>query len=135
MAVVYPTAVKNARLNAVTTASGKVLVKGSLAASETGADTFAATGTVGSAAITGTMAAQETGSDGFQGVGRVPSWAEQNARSYGKKRTQVAARGPTDAEIMRADVARLRQIEDEDELVLAVVMAATPILGVAAWQR
>lgn len=52
-------------------ATGDVHVKGSLAASETGADTFAATGSVGSAAITGTLAATETGADTLASTGKV----------------------------------------------------------------
>lgn len=52
-------------------ATGDVHVKGSLAASETGADTFAATGSVSAAAITGTLAATETGADTFAATGDV----------------------------------------------------------------
>ena len=52
-------------------ATGDVHVKGSLAASETGADTFAATGSVASAAITGTLAATEAGADTFAALGDV----------------------------------------------------------------
>ena len=51
--------------------SGDVIVEGSMAASETGSDTFAASGTVTAAAITGTMAATETGTDTFSGAGKV----------------------------------------------------------------
>ena len=51
--------------------AGEVLVEGSLAATESGSDTFAATGTVTAAGITGTMAVTETGSDTFAGAGDV----------------------------------------------------------------
>lgn len=51
--------------------AGDVLVEGSLAATESGSDTFAATGTVTSGGITGTMAVTETGSDTFAGAGDV----------------------------------------------------------------
>jgi len=52
-------------------ATGDVHVKGSLAASEAGADTFAATGTVTDQAIAGTMAASEAGADTFSAAGDV----------------------------------------------------------------
>lgn len=52
-------------------ALGDVHVKGSLATSETGADTFAATGTVASAASTGALAATETGADTLAATGKV----------------------------------------------------------------
>jgi hypothetical protein len=52
-------------------ATGDVLVEGSLAATETGADTFAATGTVTDPGITGSMAATETGADTFAATGDV----------------------------------------------------------------
>jgi hypothetical protein len=42
-----------------------------LAVNETGADTFAASGTVSASAITGTLAATETGSDTFESTGDV----------------------------------------------------------------
>lgn len=46
-------------------------IVGTLAATESGDDTFAATGTVGAATITGTLAATETGADTFASVGDV----------------------------------------------------------------
>jgi len=52
-------------------ASGQLGVIGSLAATETGPDTFAATGTVSAAAITGTLAATEIGSDTFAATGQL----------------------------------------------------------------
>lgn len=52
-------------------ATGDVLVQGSFAATEVGEDTFAATGTVSDAAVTGSMAATETGSDTFVSTGAV----------------------------------------------------------------
>jgi hypothetical protein len=51
--------------------SGDVVVEGSMAASETGSDTFAASGAVTDPGITGTMAATETGTDTFSGAGKV----------------------------------------------------------------
>lgn len=44
-------------------ASGDVIVSGSLSAAETGSDTFSASGTVSDAAITGSLAATEVGAD------------------------------------------------------------------------
>lgn len=52
-------------------ASGSVLVSGTLAATETGPDTFSASGTVASATITGDLAATETGPDVFAATGTV----------------------------------------------------------------
>ena len=46
-------------------------ITGTLAASESGADSFAAAGTVGSAAITGTLSATESGTDAFAAAGKV----------------------------------------------------------------
>jgi hypothetical protein len=52
--------------------AGQVLVQGALAATETGADTLAATGTVSGGNIAGTLAAAETGSDTFAASSSVP---------------------------------------------------------------
>jgi hypothetical protein len=63
-------------------------------------------------------------------------WINANAKSVAKKkRPQLTQRGLTDAEIMRADIARLRLIEEEDEIILAAVMAATQVLGAQQWQQ
>ena len=51
--------------------SGDVIVEGSMAASETGSDTFTGLGIVVSPGVTGTMAATETGADIFSGAGDV----------------------------------------------------------------
>lgn len=51
--------------------TGTVVVDGDLAATETGSDTFAASGTVTNAAITGTLAATETGPDTAAIAGQV----------------------------------------------------------------
>lgn len=51
--------------------TGKVIVKGTLAVTESGSDTFAATGSVASTVATGTLAATETGSDTFASTGDV----------------------------------------------------------------
>lgn len=61
-------------------------------------------------------------------------WVTANARSYGKARRQVG-RAYTDAEEMRRSLELARRIEEEDEIVLAVVMAAAPILGGHTWPR
>lgn len=53
-------------------AAGQLGVIGSLVATESGPDTFAASGTVSSAAITGTLAATESGPDVFAAAGTVP---------------------------------------------------------------
>ena len=52
-------------------AAGQLGVIGSLAATESGPDTFAASGTVSSAAITGTLAATESGPDTFAATGQL----------------------------------------------------------------
>lgn len=52
-------------------ANGSVLVAGSLAATESGSDIFAASGTVGTPAVTGTLAATESGPDAFSATGSV----------------------------------------------------------------
>ena len=46
-------------------------IAGTLAATEAGADSFAAAGTVGSTGITGALAASETGADTAAGAGAV----------------------------------------------------------------
>lgn len=74
-------------------------------------------------AVTGVMSATEAGLDVFVSVGLV-----LEAKSYKKKRKTVD-HGPTDQEIIRADIARLRQIEQEDEAILAVIVAATKVMG------
>lgn len=50
-------------------ATGGVLVAGLLAATESGPDVFAVSGTVGSAAVTGTLAGTESGADTFTASG------------------------------------------------------------------
>lgn len=60
------------------------------------------------------------------------SYADANARAYGKKRTRDY--NPVQPE-RQADWALQMQIAEEDEIVLAVVMAATPLLGANAWQQ
>ena len=40
-----------------------------------------------------------------------------------------------DTEDMRRSIELMRRIEEEDEIVLAVVMTAAPILGASKWQR
>ncbi len=52
-------------------ASGEVLVSGALSVSETGNDTFSASGSVTDPANTGTLAATETGTDTFSSTGDV----------------------------------------------------------------
>lgn len=54
-----------------TAATGKVVVKGALTVSEAGADAFAATGTITAGGITGTLAASEAGSDTAALTGKV----------------------------------------------------------------
>lgn len=55
----------------IETPDGAVAITGSMAATETGADTFAASGAVTEPGITGTLAATEAGADAFAGSGSV----------------------------------------------------------------
>lgn len=59
-------------------------------------------------------------------------WVTENARSYGKKRTRDYT--PVQPE-ERIDWALQMQIAEEDEIVLAVVMSAVPLLGVSSWHQ
>lgn len=52
-------------------ATGDVIVEGSLTVTETGVDTFSASGTVADQTSTGSLAAAETGNDTFTGTGDV----------------------------------------------------------------
>ena len=58
-----------------------------------------------------------------------------NARAYGKRRTAGYGREYGDADEMRRQISLLRQIEDEDEIVLALVMAAVPLMGEDTWRH
>lgn len=58
-----------------------------------------------------------------------------NARAYGKRRTAGYGREYGDADEMRRQIALLRQIEEEDEIVLALVMAAVPLIGENTWRQ
>lgn len=62
------------------------------------------------------------------------SYADANARSYAKRRTPYG-REYADADEMRRQVALMRQIEHEDEVVLALVMAAVPLIGETKWRH
>ena len=78
------------------------------------------------------MAATEAALDQFASVGSQPQ-----GRSLRKKRLD---RSLTDRETVRADVerhqARIAQIEQEDEAILAVLVAATKVLGgPALWRQ
>lgn len=55
----------------VETPDALAAITGTMAASESGADAFAATGTVADPSVTGTLAATETGGDAFAGTGAV----------------------------------------------------------------
>lgn len=69
---------------------------------------------------------------GFAEAAVAVSFADANARSYGKAKR----RDYTAVQLEKqADWALQMQIAEEDEIVLAVVMAATPMLGVSSWQR
>lgn len=72
---------------------------------------------------------------GFGDAAATVSWVDQNARAYGKKRAALREREATDAELMRESIRLARQIEDEDEIILAVVMAATNVLGGQRWRH
>lgn len=63
------------------------------------------------------------------------AWINANARAYGKRRTAGYGREYGDAEEMRRSIALLRQIEEEDEIVLALVMSAVPLLGADQWRQ
>lgn len=67
---------------------------------------------------------------GFAEAAVAVSYADANARSYGKKRDYNRVQPEK-----QADWALQLQIAEEDEIVLAVVMAATPLLGANAWQQ
>lgn len=81
---------------------------------------------VGSASITVSAAGQIS----------TQAWADINARSVKRKKpAQKIGREYGDADEMRRQIALLRQIEAEDEVVLALVMAAVPLIGDTTWQR
>lgn len=63
------------------------------------------------------------------------AWINANARAYGKRRTAGYGREYGDAQEMRDSIALLRQIEAEDEVVLALVMAAVPLIGDTTWRH
>jgi hypothetical protein len=69
-----------------------------------------------------------------QGFGDAVStdWVAANARSYSRG---LVGRSYEDTEDMRRSIELMRRIEEEDEIVLAVVMTAAPILGASKWQR
>ncbi len=64
-------------------------------------------------------------------------WADINAKSLAKKRKPPIKIGRewADAEEMRRSIALLRQIEEEDEIALALVMSAVPLLGADQWRQ
>lgn len=64
----------------------------------------------------------------------VVSYADANARSYAKRRTPYG-REYADADEMRRQIALMRQIEHEDEIVLALVTAAVPLIGDTKWRH
>lgn len=72
---------------------------------------------------------------GFAEAAVVVSYADANARAYGKRRTAGYGRSYDDADEMRRQIALLRQIEEEDEIVLALVMAAVPLIGENTWRH
>jgi hypothetical protein len=72
---------------------------------------------------------------GFAEAAVAVSYADANARSYGKKRTAGYGRDYSDADEMRRQIALMRQIESEDEIVLALVTAAAPLLGETKWRQ
>ena len=72
---------------------------------------------------------------GFGEAAAAVSFVDANARAYGKRRTAGYGREYGDADEMRRSVALLRQIEEEDEIVLALVMSAAPLLGADRWRQ
>lgn len=72
---------------------------------------------------------------GFAEAAVAVSYADANARGYGKKRTSGYGREFGDADEMRRQIALMRQIEAEDEIVLALVMAAVPLMGDDKWRH
>lgn len=72
---------------------------------------------------------------GFAEAAVAVDWVTANARAYGKRRTAGYGREYGDADEMRRQIALLRQIEDEDEIVLALVMAAVPLIGEDTWRH
>lgn len=69
---------------------------------------------------------------GFGEAAFVVSYAEANARAYGKaKRRDYNPVAPDE----QVDWALRMQIDEEDEIVMALVMAAAPILGAQKWQQ
>ena len=139
-------------------ASGRVLVTGTLAATD-GQDVAAFTGSVASvitgtlaatdgqdvaaftgsviAVITGTLAATEAQDTAlFQQAPKAPatSWVDENARAYGKKKRVAGGYTPIDPG-ENVDWAAHMQAVEEDEIVLAVLMAAAPILGAPSWHQ
>ena len=71
---------------------------------------------------------------GFAEAAVAVSYADANARSYAKRRAPYG-REYGDADEMRRQVALMRQIEHEDEIVLALVTAAVPLLGETTWRH
>lgn len=72
---------------------------------------------------------------GFAEAAVAVSYADANARAYGKRRTAGYGREYGDADEMRRQIALLRQIEEEDEIVLALVMAAVPLIEEKTWRH
>lgn len=72
---------------------------------------------------------------GFAEAAVAVSYADANARAYGKRRTAGYGREYGDADEMRRQIALLRQIEEEDEIVVALVMAAVPLIGGSTWRQ
>lgn len=72
---------------------------------------------------------------GFAEAAVAVSYADANARAYGKRRTAGYGRSYDDADEMRRQIALLRQIEEEDEIVVALVMAAVPLIGGSTWRQ
>lgn len=73
---------------------------------------------------------------GVQGFGDAVSavdWVAANARAGGRR--VPYGREYTDAQEMRRSVELLRQIADEDEIVVALVMSAVPLLGETRWRQ
>lgn len=71
---------------------------------------------------------------GFAESAAIADWATENARSYAKRRTPYG-REYADADEMRRQIALMRQIEHEDEIVLALVTAAVPLIGETKWRH
>lgn len=69
---------------------------------------------------------------GIAGATPVLDYADANARAYGKKKRPLDYNAVEPGE--KVDWALRMQIAEEDEIVLALVMAAAPLLGAQAWQ-